>query len=228
MFGTNAYAQAPFAAAGGNAFFVSTSESTVASDAIAAAATFPVSFSDTASGADVASLRFLIWFALSEAATGADTTAGFTAVASLSESAAVSGAPAAVAIFSAPFSDGATTSDTLLSLSNFTARAAESASVGASELAANQTFTVSISESAFGLDALLGLYLWEPIDDTQTAGWTDILRPTIIEDISGFGGANFGVLAFAGNLRQAYNPNPVIWSDVDDSSDTTWTDIVAV
>jgi hypothetical protein len=151
MFGTNAYAQAPFASAGGNAFFVSVSESAVAQDTVAAAANFAVGAS------------------ISESATGA-----------------------------------------------------------ALDFVAAQTFAVSVSESASGLDALLSRELWEQIDDTQVADWTDILNPTTIEDIAVFGGANFGVVSFAGDLQQRYDPNPVVWNEIDDTQGTTWTDIVAV
>jgi hypothetical protein len=89
-------------------------------------------------------------------------------------------------------------------------------------------FNAAVSESAFGLDALLGRELWEPIDDTQGSIWTDVLVPTTIEDIAVFGGANFGVLSFAGNLTQRYDPNPVFWNEIDDTQDTIWTDIEAV
>jgi hypothetical protein len=90
------------------------------------------------------------------------------------------------------------------------------------------TFSVAVSESVFGLDALLGRELWEDIDDTQAADWTDILVPTTIDSIAVFGDANFGGLSFAGNAEQRYNPNPVIWDEVNDTQDPGWTDIVAV
>jgi len=47
-------------------------------------------------------------------------------------------------------------------------------------------------------------------------------------DFAVFGGANFGVLPYAGNPQQRYDPNPVFWNAVDDTQDTVWTDIVAV
>ena len=148
MFGTSAYAQAPFASAGGNAFFVSVSESAVAQDTLNTNDVFPAQLSEAAALADSAR--------------------------------------------------------------------------------SNVNFQASLSESAIGLDALLSRELWEQIDDTQVADWTDILNPTTIEDIAVFGGANFGVLSFAGDLQQRYDPNPVVWNEIDDTQGTTWTDIVAV
>lgn len=229
MFGTNAYAQAPFAAAGGNAFFVSISETVVAQDAFRAAATFAVQFSDSATAADTTAARFSIFSAVSEAATGSDTaSSSFTVGASISEIATATDTLDTNTVFPAQLSESAAALAQFVSNVNFQVSLSESATAQAIDFVAAQTFAVSISEGVFALDSLLSRELWELIDDTQSAGWTDILVPTTIDDIAVFGGANFGVLTYAGNLQQRYDPNPVVWNEVDDTQDTVWTDIVAV
>jgi hypothetical protein len=37
---------------------------------------------------------------------------------------------------------------------------------------ANGSFYATINETVYALDSVTGRYLWEPIDDTQTADWT--------------------------------------------------------
>jgi len=39
---------------------------------------------------------------------------------------------------------------------------------------ANGSFYVTINETVYALDSVTGRYLWEPIDDTQTANWAPI------------------------------------------------------
>jgi hypothetical protein len=109
----------------------------------------------------------------------------------------------------------------------FQAAVIEIAQAQASVFAAG-TFIAAILEQVVGFDDFFGRELWEDIDDTQLTDWTDILQPTTIEDILVFGGANFGVLSYAGNFQQRYNPNPAVWNEVDDTQDPGWTDIVAV
>ena len=39
---------------------------------------------------------------------------------------------------------------------------------------ANGSFYATINETVYALDSVTGRYLWEPIDDTQTANWAPI------------------------------------------------------
>jgi hypothetical protein len=39
---------------------------------------------------------------------------------------------------------------------------------------ANGSFYATINETVYALDSVTGRYLWEPIDDTQTANWASI------------------------------------------------------
>jgi hypothetical protein len=233
MFGTNAYAQAPFASAGGNAFFVSVSESAVAQDTVAAVSSLPTYavnvFEATVAQDDAPVAGAVLTPSIAETAAARDEPSSiFIILAELIESVTAQDTLNTNTVFPAQLSEAAALADSARSNVNFQASLSESATGTALDFVAAQTFAVSVSESAFGLDALLSRELWEQIDDTQVADWTDILNPTTIEDIAVFGGANFGVVSFAGDLQQRYDPNPVVWNEIDDTQGTTWTDIVAV
>lgn len=229
MYGTNSLAQAPFAATGGNAFTASVSESAVAQDVLAAAVNFAVQFSDSATAADAVASQFSIFSSVSEAAQGADTTsASFLAGASVSEIATVSGVPAAIAAFLALNSETVTASDSIFSVPNYAIQVAEGAQAFAFDAAVEINVLANVAESVSALDTPSSRELWELIDDTQNSVWVDILVPITVQDIAVFGGGNFGTLAFAGNLNEAFNPNPAVWNEIDDTQNTTWTDIVAV
>jgi hypothetical protein len=135
---------------------------------------------------------------------------------------------AANTAFPVQLSDAASAAGTLASTVRFETAMAESATARDLPTVVSTTFATAVFETLQALDTLLGRELWEPIDDTQSPDWTDILVATTIDDIAVFGGANFGTLAFAGDLTQRYNPNPDTWVQIDDTQDTVWTDIVAV
>jgi len=58
---------------------------------------------------------------------------------------------------------------------------------------------VEVAESVTASDTMAGAYLWNPVDDDQTANWQ--------------------------NLNDDQTPG---WSDVDDSQTTTWANIPTV
>jgi hypothetical protein len=232
-------------------YFVGTSlsDSATVTDTALASVNFAVAFSNAASAADGISAlpnylaRILEDVQAVDAApiAGVDVNAqtdevvvaqddvltSFSIFADLSAAAAASGISSADVTFAVSVEDAAATTTTSSARADFVAAAVEVV-VAVGVLRSNARFPVSVFESAFGLDTLLGRELWEGIDDTQLADWTDILVPTTIEDIAVFGGGNFGVLPYAGNLTQRYDPNPVFWNEIDDTQDPDWTDIVAV
>jgi hypothetical protein len=69
---------------------------------------------------------------------------------------------------------------------------------------------------------------WTDVNNTQSAGWTDVLRPTTITDEAVFGGANFGVTVFAGQVAALYDPSYTKWSRIDDRQTPNWAPIDAV
>jgi hypothetical protein len=208
MFGTSTFAQVPFAALSGTLYVRAVVETAFAADSVLAVANFAPRITESAQAADQTSSRFSIFSSVSD-----------TAVATDSQS--------SLYFVGASFSDAAVAADAQSSFAAFLASLTETA-VAADAIRTSAAFPVAVFESLLALDTLLGRELWEQIDDTQTPDWTDILVPTTIEDIAVFGGSNFGVTSFAGNVTQRYEPNSVFWVQIDDTQDTVWTDIVAV
>ena len=64
---------------------------------------------------------------------------------------------------------------------------------------AGVTFDVEVAESVTASDTMSGAYLWNPVDDDQTANWQ--------------------------NLNDDQTPG---WSDVDDLQTTNWANIPTV
>jgi hypothetical protein len=211
------------------AFRASFADTALASETVSSVPNYAARVSEAAQAQDFDAVVGVVFTPfVAESAVGQDTTSSiFIIPADLTESAAAQDTPSANAAFPTQLSEAAALADTARSNPNFQASVAETV-LALDAIRTAQTFAVSISESAFGLDTLLGRELWEDIDDTQVAGWTDILVPTTIDSIAVFGDANFGALSFAGNAAQRYDPNPVIWNEVDDTQDPGWTDIVAV
>lgn len=208
MFGTNTFAQVPFSAASGFLLLAAVADTAIVQDTFASTANFAPVVIELVVATDQTAAQFSIFSNADETAVAADTASSLYFVnADLSDSAVLSDASSANVTFRGALSDAATAFET------FSARA---------------VFPVAVFESLLVLDNLVGRELWEQIDDTQTAGWTDILVPRTIEAIAVFGDSNFGVLSYAGNITQRYNPNPTIWDDIDDTADTVWTDIEAV
>jgi hypothetical protein len=82
-----------------------------------------------------------------------------------------------------------------------------------------------IQENITATDAILRRLLWEPIDDDEVVGWTDILRPQTIDNVMTFGGSFFGDIAFAADYTINLDPNPVFWTQINDDQVATWTQI---
>ena len=209
MFGTVAFAQSPFATMGGNAFQSVVGETAAASDSLASLPTYAAQFIDTVSSQDASGTQFVVYADVIEAVSGADTTFALYEINAF--------------VFDAAFG-----LDVLTSVPTYSTRVSEATSIRDTDISSLPTYAARIAESTSVADSLLGQPLWVLIDDSQTPGWTDLLIPTIIDDIAVFGGASFGTVSFAGALRQNYNPNPVVWNPINDTQDAEWTNIAAV
>jgi hypothetical protein len=211
MFGTVAFAQSPFATTGSNIFQSVVGETAAASDSLASRPTYAAQFIDTVSSQDASSTQFVVYADVVEAVSGADTTFALHEINAF--------------VFDAAFG-----LDVLTSVPTYSTRVSEATSIRDTDISSLPTYAARIAESTSSADSFIGQPLWVLIDDSQVPGWTDILIPTIIEDINVFGGANFGSLSFAGGSRQNYNPNPnpVVWNPIDDTQDAEWTNIEAV
>jgi hypothetical protein len=131
-------------------------ESATGSDALSAASIFPVAFSDTATGSDALSAQMVFATAVSELATGADALSALVIfVSSVSETASVLDTPSvAASIFNVSLSELASGLDAVD--------------------AAGSIFNVSFSASGTIADLVVGGYLWNPIDDSQSPNWQNV------------------------------------------------------
>jgi len=68
--------------------------------------------------------------------------------------------------------------------------------------------------------------LWEPIDDDQAPGWTDITVPLTIDNVATFGGMAFASVPIAGQFKKTWIPDTANWTDIDDTQTANWTEIV--
>jgi len=146
-------------------------------DAFSAAAAFNVSFSDTATGADslLAGLSFSAAF--SDTATGADAVSTIATLGvEFSDVATGSDAVSAAATLNVSFSDTASGLDApAVAASTFNASFSASAIGQDTPAVVGSTFNVSLSETGAITDVVVGGYLWNPIDDTQSANWQNVV-----------------------------------------------------
>ena len=84
----------------------------------------------------------------------------------------------------------------------------------------------SLIETAQAADDFVGQFLWRPINDDQTAGWTDILQTTTITDIGGFGSATFAGAPFAGLNNTVIPPNSNTWNPIHDDTTPNWVPVL--
>jgi hypothetical protein len=185
------------------------SETATATDAIASVSTVLALVAETTTAADATACIFVFPAAVNETVTATDT-----AVASLTVPARVS--------------EASTASETFAAKATFSVRVSEQTTAVLNSVVATTTVLASVLESVRAVDEVLGSFLWNDIDDTQIPGWTDILRVATIDEIAVFGGANFGVLAFAGDSVTTYLPAKTAWLEIDDTQIPGWTDILRV
>jgi hypothetical protein len=84
-----------------------------------------------------------------------------------------------------------------------------------------RTLAASIAESASATDIIAGSPLWNPIDDSQNANWTQVPTGEIPTGMdSTFAGAAFGASPIAG-LSWTYIPG-VGWTLIPNNTTTNW------
>jgi hypothetical protein len=183
-----------FAASG--TFNVSLSDTATGSDAVTSNFVFSAVFSDTATGADTVAASASIGISFSDTATGADAISGaLSTSASFSDTATGADAISARASFAAFFSDTATGADAVSVSVTFGAAFSDSVMGADTPAVAASTFSVSILDTAQALDTptaggtfnvsfsdagaitdlVAGSYLWNPIDDSQTPNWQNVV-----------------------------------------------------
>lgn len=172
-------------------------ETATATDATATANnTFNPSFAETATATDATSTANNIFKpSVAETATATDSpAANRTTTGAIAETATATDTTQSVVIFVGAVSETATASDLISSLGTFLSRIAETGTVTDVTLVAPSVFKPQVQEaitaidspasngvlnaafvdSATALDSVIGAYLWNVIDDSQTANWQNI------------------------------------------------------
>ena len=201
-------------------------EDASAQDDPAASVTFSVSLSETASALDAVTSTLVFAADISEAASGADAVSSSPSfISSIDEAGSGADSVATTQTFSTEIAESGAAEDTPSSIGVFNIFVDETVSATDTPSAA-AAFIASVLETAAAADAFTRRFLWELIDDDQTAGWTDVLQATTITDIFGFGTAAFAASSFAGAQPIRLDPAPGGWAQIDDTQGSIWTDVL--
>ncbi len=181
-------------------FGVSLSDAATLSDAPAASLVLPASFSDTATAADALAAQMIFATAVSELATGTDALSALVIfVSSVSETASVLDTPSvAASIFNVSLSELASGLDAVD--------------------AAGSIFNVSFSASGTIADLVVGGYLWNPIDDSQSPNWQNVQNA----QAPGWVEVNSTQSPGWQNVVTTQVPN---WTDINDFQNPGWVQI---
>jgi hypothetical protein len=182
-------------------FYAVLAETATATDSDVGFISFPVSIAETATATDSVIGLADFYAALSETATATDAVLSFADFyAALAETATATDAVLSFADFSAALAETATATDSpSVAASTFNAPVAETVTATDSPLVAPSTFNAPVAETVTISDLVLGAYLWNLIDDSQSVTWQNV------------------------------NSSPgTTWSPIDTDPNTGWTDIPTV
>jgi len=201
VFGISSFAAAPFASLAG-IFGSSVTETATATDAVSSKQTFASAIAEAGTATDVVTVAASIFNApVTETATATDAVNSFQG-------------------FISTVTEIGTATDAVSSLQTFFTSIAESGTA-TDVVSSLQTFSSLIAETATATDSITGSFLWNLIDDTQTANWASISTGEIsIGMDSTFGGSAFASSPISG-LSWTYIPD-VGWTLVNSSTTTTW------
>ena len=201
MFGISAFADAPFASFAGVQFS---------------------SVSETATATDAVSSQQIFVSAVSEAGTATDSVAVAASIfnAPVVESGTATDAISSAQTFVSAVSETGTSTDSISSKQVFASTVTETGTA-TDAVSSNQGFAVAVTEAATATDVIVGGFLWNLIDDTQTPNWTLVSTNAVAIGMDGpFGGAAFSAAPFAG-LAWEYIPGSE-WVEVSVGPATTW------
>jgi len=207
VFGISAFADAPFASFAG-VQFSSASETATATDAVSSKQTFSTLIAETGAATDSVAVAASIFNApVVETGTATD-------------------AVSSTQTFVSAVTESGTATDTISSSQTFVTTVSE-AGTATDAVSSNQGFSVAVTETATATDVIVGGFLWNPIDNTQTPNWTLVSTNAVVIGMDGpFGGAAFSATPFAG-LAWEYIPGSA-WVDVSVNPATTWQTIGTV
>jgi fibronectin-binding autotransporter adhesin len=196
-------------------------EVSTATDSVdAPGSTYNPTISELSTATD-STVGFLVFPAtIVESATGTDQATAFVVfVGSISESATNTDSTSAVQLFSSIIAETGTASDSVtVAPSTFNAPVVELVT-GTDAVSANATFVTSIVEAASLADSVIGGYLWNPVDDSQTANWVNVnnTQSPVWTDVNNSQGVTWTPV----NNAQSTN-----WVDVNNSQSPTWKPIL--
>jgi hypothetical protein len=207
VFGISAFADAPFASFAG-VQFSSVSETATATDAVSSLQTFLSTIAETGTATDSIAV------------------AASTFNAPVVETATATDAISSAQTFVSAVSETGTSTDSISSKQVFASAVAE-AGTATDAVSSNQGFSAAVAEAVTATDVIVGGFLWNLIDNAQTANWTLVSTNAVVIGMDGpFGGAAFSATPFAG-LSWEYVPN-VGWVEVTVAPATTWQTIGTV
>lgn len=172
MFGSVAYAQAPFASAGGNTFQVSVSESAAAMASFSAFATFSVLFSGAGTAADETYSTHLILTNINEAAALTATPSSIYQInAAFSDAAAIShpSSPSAAATFLAALQTHTTSYDALSSVPTYATNISDT-TTASDATSSTPTYSANTSDTGTASDETAASFAFPSfINESTTA-----------------------------------------------------------
>ena len=227
MFAGYALAQQPFATSVGFYYTASTADTIRAVAQIAAQAAYTTQVQEFATGRDTVAATSVFLVTAPEIVVGfdrADTLHSFSTF--TSDAARLSDSNAARITATVLANEIAAPLDAALPSVGMPAVAAEGA--GALDaVGASADFAVLAVEAAVALDVLVCRFLWEPIDDSQSAGWTDVLPSVTISEIGTFAGSTFAGFPYAGTYSRTFSPYVTPWTPINNDQTPGWTQVNA-
>jgi hypothetical protein len=217
-------------------FNLSLAETATSTDAISTTALLNSNLAETATGTDAITTQATLNLSLAEVATGADSTvANLGALSAVAETATATDATQPAIIFVGAIEETATATDLASSLMGFLSQIFESTGITDFALVAPSvfgpqvqeaiaaldlvstfgTFNVQFVDSATVLDAVIGAYLWNPIDDSQDPSWGVITTP----QAPGWGNIS---ASQSPNWATIATPQAPTWTSIDDSQSPNW------
>lgn len=196
-------------------------EAATAQDAVnAPGSTYNILMQELAQAQDALTTTAVFPVSLSETATGTQTnSAAFIPLATITESATITDVASALQAFAASISETSAAADSVLvAPSIFNAIAVASATALDNLNAPGSIYNVTVPESATLSDSVIGAFLWNLIDDSQSVNWQNVVSEQSVT-----------WSAIANNQTAGWsdvnNSQPTSWTNIDDDQDPDWEDI---
>ena len=93
--------------------------------------------------------------------------------------------------------------------------------VGTDVLTNTAILNAAFSDTVSGADVIIGAFLWNRIDDVQSANWTAAVPPIPTGGDAGFSGGAFASTPISGG-QWVYTPPVTDWDQVSSDTPTIW------